>query len=132
MQGEIVVGNGLTALGPGSGRSRNDQVATDLRLWLRDELRTLEKYLAELLGTLADRAEADIEYVMPGYTHLQRGQVRAFHSLLLPSLRVCHILLEMFYFDLLQTYFSSLIADTLEPLASQLRDRLHDGPRETP
>jgi argininosuccinate lyase len=44
-------------------------------LWLRDELRTIEKYLIELLGTFADRAELDIEYLMPGYTHLQRGQV---------------------------------------------------------
>lgn len=63
----------------GSGRSRNDQVATDLRLWLRDDLRTIETYLAELLSTLADRAEADIEYLMPGYTHLQRGQVKPNH-----------------------------------------------------
>lgn len=59
----------------GSGRSRNDQVATDLRLWLRDELRTIESYMIELLSTVADRAEADIEHLMPGYTHLQRGQV---------------------------------------------------------
>ncbi|KAL1959208.1 hypothetical protein VTO42DRAFT_2713 [Malbranchea cinnamomea] len=66
-----------------TGRSRNDQVATDLRLWLRDELRTLEKYLLELLGVVADRAEADIEYLMPGYTHLQRGQpIRWSHWLL--------------------------------------------------
>src|SRR5690606_36610485 len=36
-----------------SGRSRNDQVATDLRLWLRDELRTIEEYLVEFLGTFA-------------------------------------------------------------------------------
>lgn len=58
-----------------SGRSRNDQVATDLRLWLRDELRTVETYMVEFLSIIADRAEADIEHLMPGYTHLQRGQV---------------------------------------------------------
>ncbi|WEW58698.1 argininosuccinate lyase [Emydomyces testavorans] len=66
-----------------TGRSRNDQVATDLRLWLRDELKTIEAYLVELLQTVADRAEADIEYLIPGYTHLQRGQpVRWSHWLL--------------------------------------------------
>lgn len=67
----------------GSGRSRNDQVATDLRLWLRDELQTIEMYMGELLSTVADRAEADIEHLMPGYTHLQRGQpIRWSHWLL--------------------------------------------------
>ncbi len=57
------------------GRSRNDQVATDLRLWLRDELREIERLLINLLKTVAERAEEDIDNLMPGYTHLQRGQV---------------------------------------------------------
>jgi argininosuccinate lyase len=57
-----------------TGRSRNDQVATDLRLWLRDELDELEEFLVELLKVIASVAERDIEYVMPGYTHLQRAQ----------------------------------------------------------
>ena len=57
------------------GRSRNDQVATDLRLWLRDQLREVEEYLITLLQVIAERAEKDIDYVMPGYTHLQRAQV---------------------------------------------------------
>lgn len=57
------------------GRSRNDQVATDLRLWLRDELREVEGYLITLLQVVAERAENDVDYVMPGYTHLQRAQV---------------------------------------------------------
>ncbi|KAK2741252.1 argininosuccinate lyase [Myotisia sp. PD_48] len=66
-----------------TGRSRNDQVATDLRMWLREELRSTEKYLIDLLTIIADRAEADIEYLMPGYTHLQRGQpVRWSHWML--------------------------------------------------
>ncbi len=60
------------------GRSRNDQVATDLRLWLRDELREIERYLITLLQVVAERAERDIDYVMPGYTHLQRAQVILF------------------------------------------------------
>lgn len=57
------------------GRSRNDQIATDLRLWLREELQNIEKYLVDLLKAIAERAEQDIEYIMPGYTHLQRAQV---------------------------------------------------------
>jgi argininosuccinate lyase len=56
-----------------TGRSRNDQVATDMRLWLREQLRDLEKELVELLKVVAARAEAEVEIVMPGYTHLQRA-----------------------------------------------------------
>ncbi len=55
-------------------RSRNDQVATDVRLWLKRRLRELDRALAELLGALAARIEADGRILMPGYTHLQRGQ----------------------------------------------------------
>lgn len=50
-------------------------MATDLRLWLRDELREIDRYLVDLLKVVVERAEQDIDYVMPGYTHLQRGQV---------------------------------------------------------
>lgn len=57
-----------------TGRSRNDQVATDMRMWLRDELRRTEGYLVEFLRVLAARAEKEAEHVMPGYTHLQRAQ----------------------------------------------------------
>ncbi|KAI9811046.1 MAG: argininosuccinate lyase [Pycnora praestabilis] len=66
-----------------TGRSRNDQVATDLRLWLRDELREIETYLVNLLKTIAVRAEEDIDLLMPSYTHLQRAQpIRWSHWLL--------------------------------------------------
>ena len=50
-------------------------MATDLRLWLRDELRQMEKMVIELVEVILDRAEKDIDLLMPGYTHLQRGQV---------------------------------------------------------
>lgn len=56
-----------------TGRSRNDQVATDMRLWLRDRLDDLEEYLTALLQVIASRSEAEVEHVMPGYTHLQRA-----------------------------------------------------------
>lgn len=55
-------------------RSRNDQVATDVRLWLRRRLREIEVALEGLIGTLVDRAEQDGEILLPGATHLQRGQ----------------------------------------------------------
>jgi argininosuccinate lyase len=57
-----------------TGRSRNDQVATDLRLWLLDGLPALERALVDLQAALVERAEAAAETLMPGYTHLQRAQ----------------------------------------------------------
>ena len=55
-------------------RSRNDQVATDVRLWMKRRLALLDDALGALLGALLDRVEADGRILMPGYTHLQRGQ----------------------------------------------------------
>jgi argininosuccinate lyase len=55
-------------------RSRNDQVATDVRLWLKRRLAELDAALAGLLDALLDRAGRDGRVLMPGYTHLQRGQ----------------------------------------------------------
>ena len=57
-----------------TGRSRNDQVATDLRLWLREELTTSERKLRTLIEVATARAEREIELLMPGYTHLQPAQ----------------------------------------------------------
>ena len=57
-----------------TGRSRNDQVATDLRLWLRDEIDGLHDSLRDAGVALLDFAEANQEVVVPGYTHLQRAQ----------------------------------------------------------
>lgn len=57
-----------------TGRSRNDQVALDLRLYLKEEIRALQGMLCKLEATLLELAEKHIETVMPGYTHLQRAQ----------------------------------------------------------
>ena len=57
-----------------TGRSRNDQVATDLRLWLREELKTSEQALRTLIEVATERAENEIDLLMPGYTHLQPAQ----------------------------------------------------------
>ena len=55
-------------------RSRNDQVAVDVRLYLRKECDSLTAQLRELIEVLCDKAEEGSEMVMPGYTHLQRAQ----------------------------------------------------------
>lgn len=57
-----------------TGRSRNDQVATDLRLWLRDEIDNLGAKVHETQKALLDSAAAHRSAVIPGYTHLQRAQ----------------------------------------------------------
>jgi argininosuccinate lyase len=63
-----------------TGRSRNDQVATDLTLYLRDACRAGRRALLELRQVLAARAEEHLDTVLPGYTHLQRAQpVRLAH-----------------------------------------------------
>jgi len=64
-------------------RSRNDQVATDLRLWLRDELDGIVELFSRLQRALADTALAHADVVMPGFTHLQVAQPVTFgHHLL--------------------------------------------------
>ena len=57
-----------------TGRSRNDQVATDLRLWIRDALDRIDAGLLELQRAFAGRCDADFDAILPGYTHLQRAQ----------------------------------------------------------
>ena len=64
-------------------RSRNDQVAVDLRLYLRQRSAGLVEQLKELMGVIADQAEANSDAIVPGYTHLQRAQPILFaHHLL--------------------------------------------------
>lgn len=55
-------------------RSRNDQVALDIRMYLKEEIINIINMLKELIIALIDKAEENIETVMPGYTHLQRAQ----------------------------------------------------------
>lgn len=66
-------------IGPAAGRlhtarSRNDQVALDFRLWVKEELQKTEAALSGLIGAFLDRAEEHAETVMPGFTHLQTAQ----------------------------------------------------------
>jgi argininosuccinate lyase len=66
-----------------TGRSRNDQVATDIRLWLRDTMDTIDGLLADLMRALLDVAESHADTPLPGFTHLQVAQPVTFgHHLL--------------------------------------------------
>ena len=66
-----------------TGRSRNDQVATDVRLWLRGEIDTISQLLGGLQAALLDLAEQHTQTIMPGFTHLQVAQPVSFaHHLL--------------------------------------------------
>jgi argininosuccinate lyase len=75
-------------IGPAGGRlhtarSRNDQVALDVRLWVRDTIDRVEPMLADLQAALIDRAEQYAATIMPGFTHLQTAQPITFgHHLL--------------------------------------------------
>ena len=64
-------------------RSRNDQVAVDIRLYLRDEAETVLSLIKEVALALVEQAEQNVEVIAPGYTHLQRAQPISFgHQLL--------------------------------------------------
>ena len=64
-------------------RSRNDQVALDLRLYMRDQASDIVSLLKDLIGALKEQAENNQDAIMPGYTHLQRAQPITFaHHLL--------------------------------------------------
>ncbi|KZT26302.1 argininosuccinate lyase, partial [Neolentinus lepideus HHB14362 ss-1] len=66
-----------------TGRSRNDQVATDLRLWLLDQVTDITQSLQAFIRVMVERADKEKDYLLPGYTHLQRGQpIRWAHLLL--------------------------------------------------
>ncbi|MCS7338941.1 MAG: argininosuccinate lyase, partial [Verrucomicrobiae bacterium] len=57
-----------------TGRSRNDQVALDIRLWLREEIIVLHNEISDLQRALVEFSDANIDVLIPGYTHLQRAQ----------------------------------------------------------
>jgi argininosuccinate lyase len=59
-----------------TGRSRNDQCATDLRLWLLDEIKDIESALKGLVRVMVERADKEKDILMPGYTHLQVGRTK--------------------------------------------------------
>lgn len=72
-----------------TGRSRNDQVALDIRLYLRDEIVEISTYLDLLIDALLDQAEANIAVIMPGFTHLQTAQPILFSHHLMAYVEMC-------------------------------------------
>ena len=73
-----------------TGRSRNDQVATDIRLWLRDEMDVIDGLLAELQLALVEVAEQHVSVILPGFTHLQVAQPVSFAHHLLADVEMVH------------------------------------------
>ncbi|NOZ40354.1 MAG: argininosuccinate lyase [Planctomycetes bacterium] len=57
-----------------TGRSRNDQVSTDFRLWIRDAIDRLDEKLVDLQRAFVSRTDRDADVILPGYTHMQRAQ----------------------------------------------------------
>ncbi len=74
IEARLVEAIGETGLKLHTGRSRNDQAATALRIWLREEIEQIAGLIRDLQAALADIAEGYRDAVMPGYTHLQRAQ----------------------------------------------------------
>ncbi len=83
VEAELVAGIGDTGYKLHTGRSRNDQVATDLRLFLRGEIDATRELIRGLQRALIELAEANPDCVIPGYTHLQRAQPILFAHYLL-------------------------------------------------
>ena len=83
MEGELTRRLGDTGKRLHTARSRNDQVALDIRLTLRDYSHTLQAYIVELVKVICRKAAENTTAVMPGYTHLQRAQPITFgHALM--------------------------------------------------
>ena len=71
-------------------RSRNDQVAVDIRLYLRDEAEEILALIKETMAAIVDKAEESADIIAPGYTHLQRAQPISFgHQLMAYAMFVC-------------------------------------------
>ena len=74
IEGKLIAAIGDAGRKVHTGRSRNDQVATAFRLWLRDESDAIVKLVRDLQSAFVDLAERHCNAVLPGYTHLQRAQ----------------------------------------------------------
>jgi argininosuccinate lyase len=111
-----------------TGRSRNDQVATDLRLYVRDMTDQALELLRQLQSTIIDVAEANLEIVFPGYTHLQKGQPVLFAHYLLAYFEMFDRDRQRFKDSRRRTNTSPLgaaaLAGTNYPLDRELQARL--------
>ena len=73
-----------------TGRSRNDQVALDIRMYLKDELNEIKSLILNLIDVLVKTAENNLDTIMPGYTHLQRAQPITFAHHLMAYVQMFH------------------------------------------
>lgn len=109
-------------------RSRNDQVATDMHLYLKEQLGHVLDKLANLNSVLLDLAEKHVESIMPGYTHLQHAQPISFAHHLMAYYNMFQRDSERFAFNLKHTDLSPLgaaaLAGTTFPINRQLSSDL--------
>lgn len=109
-------------------RSRNDQVATDMHLYLKEQLGHVLDKLANLNSVLLDLAEKHVETIMPGYTHLQHAQPISFAHHLMAYYNMFQRDSERFTFNLKHTDLSPLgaaaLAGTTFPINRQLSSDL--------
>ncbi len=90
VEGELTKRLGDTGKRLHTARSRNDQVALDIRLTLRKEIETIEEQVKELIGVICEKAEENKLTIMPGYTHLQRAQPITFaHHIMAYAAMLC-------------------------------------------
>lgn len=90
IEGELTARLGQTGKRLHTARSRNDQVALDIRLTLRKEITETEKKIKELICVICDTAEENKKTIMPGYTHLQRAQPITFaHHIMAYAAMLC-------------------------------------------
>lgn len=90
VEGELTKRLGDTGKRLHTARSRNDQVALDIRLTLRKEIGIIEEQVKELIGVICERAEENKLTIMPGYTHLQRAQPITFaHHIMAYAAMLC-------------------------------------------
>ncbi len=90
IEGELTARLGNTGKRLHTARSRNDQVALDIRLTLRKEIGEIEELVKELIGVICQKAEENKQTIMPGYTHLQRAQPITFaHHIMAYAAMLC-------------------------------------------
>lgn len=90
IEGELTARLGQTGKRLHTARSRNDQVALDIRLTLRKEIGEIEEKVKELIAVICDKAECNTDTIMPGYTHLQRAQPITFaHHIMAYAAMLC-------------------------------------------
>lgn len=110
-----------------TGRSRNDQVATDFHLYVKERLPKIVQQLVELQKALVKKAEDNVETVMPGYTHMQHAQPISYGHYLMAYFQMFQRDIERFQFNMQHTDLSPLgaaaLAGTTFPIDRDLSAR---------